>query len=67
MSGGKGRGDQSRDTAAEVALFHRQEFHHTHRVTDAEIVDALRQDLPHLTDPALGLKLSWTLSGGLVG
>jgi hypothetical protein len=63
MSGGKASGTQPRDTAAEDALL--QALHHTHReatrlflmavgegATDAQIVHALRQGLPHLTDPA---------------
>jgi hypothetical protein len=53
----------SRDTTA--LLTELQALHHTHRkatrlflmtasqwVTDAQIADALRQGLPHLTDPA---------------
>jgi hypothetical protein len=63
MSGGKASGKQPRDTAAEDALL--QALHHTHReatrlflmavgegATDAQIVYALRQGLPHLPDPA---------------
>ncbi len=65
MSGGKARGKQRRDTAAEDALLQLQALHHTHReatrlflmaatkgATDAQIALALRQGLPHLTDPA---------------
>jgi hypothetical protein len=57
MSGGKGRGKQSRDTASEDALVARPGA--TDRLlaaregaTDAQIALALRQGLPHLTDPA---------------
>jgi hypothetical protein len=65
--GGKARAKQPRDTAAEdaPALLELQVPHHTHReatrlflmavmqgATDAQIADALRQGLPHLTDPA---------------
>jgi hypothetical protein len=63
MSGGKAFGKQTRDTADEEALL--QALHHTHReatrlflmavgegATDAQMVFALRQGLPHLTDPA---------------
>jgi hypothetical protein len=63
MSGGKARGKQPRD-AAEDALLLLQALHHSHRKatrlllmavreggTDAQIADALRQGLPHLTDP----------------
>ena len=56
MSGGKGRGQQSRDTsedalvarpgAADPLLAARE------GATDAQIAHALRQGLPHLTDPA---------------
>ena len=65
MSGGKARGKQPRDTAAEDALLQLQALHHSHReatrlflmavregATDAQIAHALRQGLPHLTDPA---------------
>jgi Ran GTPase-activating protein (RanGAP) involved in mRNA processing and transport len=65
MSGGKARGKQRRDTAAEDALLQLQALHDTHReatrlflmaarqgATDAQIAHALRQGLPHLTDPA---------------
>ena len=67
MSGGKAKAKQPRDTAAEdaSALLELQALHHTHReatrlflmavrqgATDAQIADALRQGLPHLTDPA---------------
>jgi hypothetical protein len=64
MSGGKTRGKQPRD-AAEDALLQLQALHQSHReatrlflmavregATDAQIADALRQGLPHLTDPA---------------
>jgi hypothetical protein len=52
MSGGKGRGKQSRDTASEDALVARQGTTYPllaarEGVTDAQI-DALRQGLPHL-------------------
>jgi hypothetical protein len=57
MSGGKGRGKQSRDTASEDALVARPGA--TDRLlaaregaTDAQIAFALRQGLPHLTDLA---------------
>jgi hypothetical protein len=57
MSGGKGRGKQSRDTASEDALVARSGV--TDRLltaregaTDAQIAFALLQGLPHLTDPA---------------
>ena len=57
MSGGKGRGKQSRDTASEDALVARPGA--TGRLlaaregaTDAQIAFALRQGLPHLTDLA---------------
>jgi hypothetical protein len=46
MLGGKGRGKQSRDTTAEDALVARP------GATDAQIAYALRQGLPHLTDPS---------------
>ncbi len=62
--GGKARGKQPRDTA-EDALLQLQALHHSHReatrlflmavregATDAQIADALRQGLPHLSDPA---------------
>jgi hypothetical protein len=65
MSGGKTRGKQRRDTAAEDALLQLQVLHHTHKeatrlflmaarqgATDAQIAYALWQGLPHLTDPA---------------
>ena len=65
MSGGKASGKQPRDTTAKNALLQLQALHHTHReatrlflmaarqgATDAQIADALRQGLPHLTDPA---------------
>ena len=65
MSGGKASGKQRRDTAAEDALLQLQALHDTHReatrlflmaarqgATDAQIAHALRQGLPHLTDPA---------------
>ena len=65
MSGGKARGKQPRDTAAKDALLQLQALHHSHTeatrlflmavregATDAQIADALRQGLPHLTDPA---------------
>jgi hypothetical protein len=65
MSGGKARGKQPRDTAAKDALLQLQALHHSHReatrlflmavregATDAQIAHALRQGLPHLTDPA---------------
>ncbi len=65
MSGGKARGKQPRDTAAKDALLQLQALHQSHReatrlflmavregATDAQIADALRQGLPHLTDPA---------------
>ena len=65
MSGGKARGKQPRDMAAEDALLQLQALHHSHReatrlflmavrdgATDAQIAHALRQGLPHLTDPA---------------
>ena len=58
------RGKQPRDTS-EDALLQLQTLHHSHReethlffmtvregVTDTQITDALRQGLPHLTDPA---------------
>ena len=56
MSGGKGRGKQSRDTASEDALVARPGVTDPllaarEGATDAQI-DALRQGLPHLTDPA---------------
>ena len=64
MSGGKARGKQPRHTAAKDALLQLQALHHSHREatslflmavreggTDAQIADALRQGLPHLTDP----------------
>jgi len=56
MSGGKGRGKQSRDTVAEDALVARPGpadalFAAREGPTDAQI-DAPRQGLPHLTDPA---------------
>ena len=53
------------ETAAEDALLQLQALHHSHReatrlflmavregATDAQIAHALRQGLPHLTDPA---------------
>jgi hypothetical protein len=56
-------GKERLDTAAEGALLQLQALHHTHReatrlflmvarqgATDAQIADALRQGLPHLTD-----------------
>ena len=63
MSGGKGRGKQSRDTAPEDALVARPGgtdplLAARKGVTDAQIAatarppEALRQGLPHLTDPA---------------
>ena len=65
MSGGKARGKQNMDTAAKDALLQLQALHHSHReatrlfvmavregATDAQIAHALRQGLPHLTDPA---------------
>jgi hypothetical protein len=65
MSVGKARGKQPRDTAVKDVLLQLQALHHTHReatrlflmavregATDAQIADALRQGLPHLTDPA---------------
>jgi hypothetical protein len=65
MSGGKARGKQPRDTAAKDALLQLQALHHSHReatclllmavregATDAQIAHALRQSLPHRTDPA---------------
>jgi hypothetical protein len=65
MSGGKAWGKQPRDTAVKGALLQMQALHHSHReatslflmavregATDAQIADALRQGLPHLTDPA---------------
>jgi hypothetical protein len=65
MAGGKGRGKQQWDTAAKDALPQLQALHHSHReatrlflmavregATDAQIAHALRQGLPHLTDPA---------------
>ena len=65
MSGGKARGKQPCDTAVEDALLQLQALHQTHReatrlflmaarqgATDEQIADALRQGLPHLTDPA---------------
>ena len=56
MSGGKGRGKQSRDTASEDALVARPGATYPllaarEGATDAQI-DALRQGLPHLTDAA---------------
>jgi hypothetical protein len=56
MSGGKGRGKQSRDTASDDALVARPRatdplLAAREGATDAQI-DALRQGLPHLTDPA---------------
>ena len=64
MSGGKARGKQPRDTA-EDALLQLRALHHSHReatrlflmvvregATDAQISNALRKGLPHLTDPA---------------
>jgi Ran GTPase-activating protein (RanGAP) involved in mRNA processing and transport len=64
MSGGK-RDKQPLDTAAKDALLQQQALHHSHReamrlflmavregATDAQIAHALRQGLPHLTDPA---------------
>ena len=56
MSGGKGRGKQSRDTASEYALVARLGATYPllaarEGATDAQI-DALRQRLPHLTDAA---------------
>ena len=63
MSGGKVRVNQSRDTT-EDAVLQLQAIHHTHTeatclflmsvtegVTDAQITAALRQGLPHLTNP----------------
>ena len=65
MSERKATGKQPRDTAAEDALLQLQALHHSHReamrlflmavregATDAQIAHALRQGLPHLTDPA---------------
>jgi hypothetical protein len=65
MSGGKASGKQRRDTAPQDALLQLQALHHTHReatrlflvaarqgATDSQIAHALRQGLPHLTDPA---------------
>jgi hypothetical protein len=65
MAGGKARGKQPRATAAKDALLQLQALHHSHReatrlfllavregATDAQIAHALRQGLPHLTDPA---------------
>jgi hypothetical protein len=64
MWSGKARGKQRQDTA-EDALLQLHALHHTHReatrlflmaarqgATDAQIENALRQGLPHLTDPA---------------
>ena len=57
MSCGKGRGKQPRDTAAEDAVVARPGatdplLAAREGPTDAQIADALRQGLPHLTDPA---------------
>jgi hypothetical protein len=57
MSGGKGRGKQPRDAAAEDALVARPGATDSllaarEGPTDAQIADALRQGLPHLTDAA---------------
>ena len=57
MSGGKGRGKQSRDTASEDALVAGPGATDPLLVaregaTDAQIAHAQRQGLPHLTDPA---------------
>ena len=57
MSGGKGRGKQSQDTASEDALVARPGatdplLAAREGATDAQIAHALRQGLPHLTDPA---------------
>ena len=57
MSGGKGRGKQSRDTASEDALVARPGatdplLAAREGATEAQMADALRQGLPHLTDPA---------------
>jgi hypothetical protein len=64
MSGSKAGGKQARD-AAEDVLLQLQVLHHSHReatrlflmavregATDAQIANALRQGLAHLTDPA---------------
>ena len=63
MSGGKTRGKQRRDTAAEDALLQLQALHHTHReatrlflmaarlgFTDAQIADVLRKGLRKLNE-----------------
>jgi hypothetical protein len=57
MSGGKGRGKQPRDTAADDALVVRPGatdplLAAREGATDAQIADSLQQGLPHLTDPA---------------
>jgi hypothetical protein len=46
MSGGKGRGKQSQDRAAEDPLLVARP------ATDVQSADALRQGIPHLTDPS---------------
>jgi hypothetical protein len=56
MSGGKGRGKQSRDEAAKDTLVARpgstDPLLTTRKgTTNSQITDALRQGLPHLTDP----------------
>ena len=57
MLGGKGRGKQSRDTAAEDALVAGPRgtdplLAAREGATDAQVANSLRQGLPHLTDLA---------------